>query len=166
MPRRDRAILKKVSVSLPFNLGTAEWESDPTERRAAWSLYVEMVTRIAVQQRGSTGGSAREALNSLYKLFDITREILREAGPGVGASHNSAGGVAIAVLNQGLRPFMDVWHTRLQAWEEQPLPDGISAWEHKQAWPEEPQFREDLEMLRQELEQYAHALAVIAGVKE
>lgn len=49
MPRFDPAKLKKVSVSLPFGIGSAEWEADPTERRAAWSLYVELVTRIAVQ---------------------------------------------------------------------------------------------------------------------
>jgi len=40
MPKRDSARLKKVSVSLPFGIGSAEWEADPTERRAAWSLYV------------------------------------------------------------------------------------------------------------------------------
>ncbi|RQH25906.1 hypothetical protein D4Z78_01585 [Okeania hirsuta] len=46
---RDPAVLKKVSVSLPFGLGSAEWEADLTERHAAWSLYVELVTRISVQ---------------------------------------------------------------------------------------------------------------------
>ena len=30
--RRDEAVLKKVSVSLPFGLGSAEWEADSTER--------------------------------------------------------------------------------------------------------------------------------------
>ena len=38
---RDPAVLKKVSVSLPFGLGCAEWEADQTERYAAWSLYKE-----------------------------------------------------------------------------------------------------------------------------
>jgi hypothetical protein len=42
----DPAVLKKVSVSLPFGIGSAEWESDDTGLRAAWSLYVELVTRI------------------------------------------------------------------------------------------------------------------------
>ncbi|WP_375491565.1 hypothetical protein [uncultured Nostoc sp.] len=49
MPRLDPAKLKKVSVSLPFGIGSMSWEVDPTERKAAWSLYVELVTRIAVQ---------------------------------------------------------------------------------------------------------------------
>ena len=35
--KRDPAVLKKVSVSLPFGIGSAEWQADDTERRAAWS---------------------------------------------------------------------------------------------------------------------------------
>jgi hypothetical protein len=56
----------------------------------------------------------REAMNSLYSLFGSTREILRKAGPTVGASHDSVGGIAIAVLNKGLRPFLSKWHPLLQ----------------------------------------------------
>ena len=32
------------------------WEPDQAERDAAWELYVELVTRIAVSQLGSGGG--------------------------------------------------------------------------------------------------------------
>ncbi|MFN6236143.1 hypothetical protein, partial [Microcystis sp.] len=113
----DPAVLKKVSVSLPFGIGSAEWEADPTERRAAWSLYVELVTRIAVEPLEGEEGLLREALNSLYSLFGTTGEILKEAGPDVGASRNSVGGIAIAVLNRGLRRFLAKWHPRLQVWE-------------------------------------------------
>jgi hypothetical protein len=69
MPKIDPAKFKKVSVSLPFGIGSAEWEADPTERRAAWSLYVELVTRIAVQPLEIDEGLLREALTSLYSLF-------------------------------------------------------------------------------------------------
>lgn len=77
----DPAVLKKVSVSLPFGIGSAEWQADNTERRAAWSLYVELVTRIAVQSLEIDEGLLREALNSLYSLFGTTRQVLKEAGP-------------------------------------------------------------------------------------
>lgn len=93
--KRDPAVLKKVSVSLPFGIGSAEWQADDTERRAAWSLYVELVTRIAVQSLEIDEGLLREALNSLYSLFGTTRQVLKEAGPDVGAAHNSVGGIAI-----------------------------------------------------------------------
>jgi hypothetical protein len=127
---RDPAILKKVSVSLPFGLGAAEWQADSTERDAAWSLYVELVTRISVEPLKEQEGFLREVFNSLYSLFGTTREVLREAGPGVGASHNSVGGIAIAVLNRGLRPFLTKWHPSLQTWEAQ-KPEGVSPKEHE-----------------------------------
>ena len=165
MAKKDPAKLKKVSVSLPFGIGSAEWEADSTQRKAAWSLYVELVTRIAVQPLEVDQGLLREALNSLYSLFGTTREILKAAGPDVGASHDSVGGIAIAVLNNGLRPFLANWHPRLQAWEAQ-RPTQLSPKEHECNWSEEPKLRTDLESLRKELEEYANALAIIAGVKE
>lgn len=165
MSMRDPAVLKTVSVSLPFGIGSMSWEADPTERKAAWSLYVELVTRIAVQPLEVDQGLVREALNSLYSLFGTTREILKAAGPGVGASRDSVGGIAIAVLNRGLRPFLSKWHPLLQAWEAK-RPLGMSPKEHEQNWSEEPKLRSELEVLRAGLEEYANALAVIAGVEE
>jgi hypothetical protein len=159
----DPAVLKKVSVSLPFGIGSAEWQSDNTERRAAWSLYVELVTRIAVQSLELDEGLLREALNSLYSLFGTTRQVLKEAGPDVGASLNSVGGIAIAVLNRGLRPFLSKWHPRLQAWEVK-RPVELSAKEHEQQWSGEIELRNALADLREDLEQYSLALAEIAGV--
>jgi hypothetical protein len=165
MTKKDPAVLKKVSVSLPFGIGSAEWEADPTERNAAWSLYIELVTRIAVQFLEVDQGSLREALNSLYSLFSSTREILREAGPNVGASRNSVGGISIAVLNNGLRPFLSKWHPLLQDWEAKRASD-LSPKEYEENWVDEPQLRNELLALRMDLEKYSNALAEIAGVKQ
>ena len=162
--KQDPAVLKKVLVSLPFGLGSAEWEADSTERYAAWSLYVELVTRISVEPLHEDEGILREALNSLYSLFKTTREILREAGPDVGASHNSVGGIAITVLNRGLRPFLTKWHSILEVWETQ-RPSGVSTKEHEKQWLEESKMRGELEDLRQELNKYAQALAKISGIE-
>lgn len=163
MANNDPARLKKVSVNLPFGIGGAEWESDPTERRAAWSLYIELVTRIAVHPLQADQGLLRESLNSLYSLFATTRQILKEGGPSVGASKNSVGGIAIAVLNNGLRPFLSRWHPMLEEWELQ-RPDGVSRQQHEKQWSMEPQLRAELENLRLALEQYSKALAEIVGV--
>lgn len=156
---------KIVSLSLPFGIGSVQWEVDRTQSRAAWSLYIELVTRIAVEPLQADEGLVREALNSLYSLFGTTREILKAAGPDVGISINSVGGIAIAVLNRGLRPFLAKWHPLLQAWEAKRLPD-LSPSEHEQQWSEEGNLRDELEKLRQDLKQYANALAEIAGVEE
>lgn len=164
MPKKDPAILKQVTVSLPFGIGSASWESDPTERKAAWELYIELVTRIAVQPLATEEGLIREGLNSLYSLFGSTREILRKAGPDVGASRESVGGIAIAVLNNGLRPFLSKWHPLLQEWEAIKSSE-VSAIAHEKDWSEEPGLRQELENLRKGLEEYADALAEIAGVE-
>ena len=161
---QDRAVLKKVSISLPFGIGSAEWESDATERRTAWSLYVELATRIAVQPLEVDQGLLREVLNSLYQLFPATREVLKAAGPDVGASHSSVGGIAIAVLNNGLRPFLSKWHPRLSHWEEQRTTQ-VNPQDHERVWPEAADLRSELETLRLDLAQYADALAVIADAR-
>jgi hypothetical protein len=160
----DLPKFKKVSISLPFGIGSAEWEVDPAERKAAWSLYIELVTRIAVQALEVDQGLLREALNSLYSLFGTTRDVLKQAGPDVGISRESVGGIAIMVLNRGLRPFLSKWHPLLQAWEVRRSP-AVSPKDHEQAWAEAPQLRQELELLRRDLDEYAEALAKISGAE-
>lgn len=136
-----------------------------TQKSFPQLALVELVTRIAVQPLEIDTGLVREALTSLYSLFGITRQVLKEAGPDVGASRESVGGIAIAVLNNGLRPFLAKWHPLLQTWEAQ-KPSDKSPKEHEQNWASEPKLRTELQFLRKDLEQYANALAVIAGVEE
>jgi hypothetical protein len=80
MPKKDPAKLTSVKIKIPW-LGEAEWKADATERRAAWSLYVELVTRVAVESLSTDDRVRSVALSSLHSLFDSTRQILREAGP-------------------------------------------------------------------------------------
>jgi hypothetical protein len=162
MPKKK---LKKVSANLPFKLGSAEWEPDTAEQRAAWELYVELETRVAIQPLGEDEGLLREALSSLYSLFATTREILRKYGPEVGASKNSTGGIAIGVLNGGLRPFLGKWHPLLQTWERSNAAGTTSPQEHERAWEKSGALREELHELRNQLEIYAAVLAQIASVE-
>ena len=73
---------EKVDVSLNLGLlsvgGT--WRPTDEERRAAWELYVELATRVAVVPLQPNEGLLREALSSLYALFGVTRQILRSYG--------------------------------------------------------------------------------------
>ncbi|HWZ45871.1 MAG TPA: hypothetical protein VNW97_20530 [Candidatus Saccharimonadales bacterium] len=149
-------------IKIPW-IGEVEWGEDPTERNAAWRLYIELVTRIAVQPLAADQGLLREALSSLHELFAATRETLKQAGPDVGASTGSVGGIAIAVLNRGLRPFLAKWHSRLADWEPQRDPR-TGAGHHERQWAEYSQMRAELEALRVNLELYAQVLATIAGV--
>lgn len=162
MPRKDPAKLNSIKIKIPW-VGEAEWNADPTERRAAWSLYVELVTRIAVQALPAEEGLLREALISLHSLFDSTRQILRDAGPDVGSSAFSVGGIAIAVLNRGIRPFLSRWHPILSDWESR-RGLNVRPGEHERGWAEYDRLRSELNTLRIELESYAEGLATIAGV--
>jgi hypothetical protein len=156
------AKLSKVSVSLPFGIGALEWQPDEVEARAAWMLYIELVTRIAIQPIDPQRSSAREALNSLYKLFDLTRETLKEAGPNVGISPNSVGGIAIAVLNDGLRPFLSNWHINYSAWAARANPGGATA-PNEADWPDRDDFYRGLDSLQAALRKYNDALLQIAS---
>ncbi len=156
---------KEITLSLPWKIGSVRIEPNYAQRDAAWSLYVELVTRISTETLYEGEGILREALNSLYRLFDITRDILKKAGSQVGPNHNQVGGIAIAALNEGLRPFLAEWHPKLQLWEStRPADVSIKEWEVR--WDDEAKMRAALKRLTSDLAQYAKALAQIAGVKE
>jgi hypothetical protein len=152
----------KLSVSLPFELGKLEFEPDEVQQRAAWSLYVELTTRAATEPFDPQRGLLREVLNSLYDLFGLTREVLREAGPDVAAGPDSFGPVAIDVLNKGLRPFMTKWHPTLLGYEQQ-RPSDVGALDHEHAWEHFDQMRKELAELQVQMKIYADVLAEIAG---
>ncbi len=154
----------KLTVGLPFDLGKLEFEANEVEQRAAWSLYVELTTRIAVQPLDPKEGPLREALTSLYSLFGLTRQILRKVGPEVAHGAQSFGPVAIEVLNKGLRPFTANWHPRLLA-HEQLRPKNVSALEHERAWEHFEEMRQELAELQIQMTVYADVLAQISGAK-
>lgn len=153
-----------MKLKIPFGYGEIEVEPGEQQAMAAWELYVELQTRIAVQPLLDGQGLLREVLTSLHSLFRTTREILRKYGPVVGKDGRaSVGGVAIHVLNGGLRGFLGKWHPELSAWEAERVP-GVSPVNHEAQWKWAEVFREELHELRSELEIYSVALADLAGI--
>ena len=159
------------SVQVGLNLGvlsiSGTWKPTDAERRAAWELYVELATRIAVVPLKGSEGLLREALSSLYALFGITREILRRYGPELARprpdGEYSLGELAVLVLNYELRPLLAHWHPMLDQWEAQ-RPEGLSRAGHEDSWQHAAQLRETIEQTRQRLVGYADLLAAAAGV--
>ncbi|MET4590692.1 hypothetical protein [Arthrobacter sp. 754] len=158
--------LKEVGVELgwgPAKL-SGKWVPDVAERDAAWELYVELVTRIAVAPLGRREGLLREALNSLYSLFGTTREVLRKYGPAVARAPEIGeyrlGHLAIWILNAVLRPVLARWHPELQRWESL-RPTERSMADHEEAWERANELRDELERLRILLVQYARILALV-----
>jgi hypothetical protein len=164
MPSNKKVKATKLTVGLPFNLGSLELQNDEAQQRAAWSLFVELSTRISTVPLEDGEGILQEALTSLYNVFNITRQILREAGPEIAKGPNSLGAIAIDVLNKGLRPFLVKWHPLLKGYEEKKLP-AVTTVDHERAWERAGDFRKELEQVRQQMVIYVDALARIAGIE-
>lgn len=106
-----------------FFLIREKWKPDQQEKKSAWELYIELVTRISVVELKKSEGILREALNSLYSLFPTTLQVLRKYGPPIAATHEdtdySLARLAVNFLNYELRPILSKWHPLLQDYEEQ-----------------------------------------------
>lgn len=140
-----------VRLGVDFTEKFLKTERKPKEndRKAAWDLYVEMVTRITTQPLHPEQGEEKTALDSVYSLFQTTREILLKQGPDCVVFAK----IAIVILNQKVRPFTAKWHRKNLA----------GAFENDTDCTE---FRQDLESLHEVLRAYMHTLAVIAGVED
>jgi hypothetical protein len=81
------------------------WAPNAGDRLAAWSLYTEMRTRITSQTLEFRSGDENSALASVYKLFEISRNLIN-AHPQ--CTHFAA--ITVYVLNAKVRPFTAYWH--------------------------------------------------------
>jgi hypothetical protein len=137
--------------SVKFNAGFAEIEFSPKDpdRDAAWELYIELLTRISTQHLQPDHGDEQSALESIHSLFAITRQTLKNHGRRCGEFAK----LAIAVLNQVVRPFTAKWHRAALAgaFQQPPLCQ---------------EFREELAALQQQLRRYTRMLADMAGVED
>jgi hypothetical protein len=159
----------QVKLSLPFGLGSISgtWKPDEAERKAAWEMYVELITRVSVVELKPDEGLLREALSSLYTLFGTTRQILRTHGPDVAKVKNdkalSFGYLAVNILNYALRPLLAKWHPLLLDYEAH-RPKGRSPLEHERTWDRYEELRAELKKVQDTLFEYANILAQVAGV--
>lgn len=136
-------------VRLNFKVVQMELSFQEDDKDAAWELYIEMLTRIVTQTLPSGSGDERVALDSIYSLFTVTREILRRRGRGTIQFTK----VAIPVLNQIVRPFSTKWHR-----------ESLSGAFDDPAKREE--FRQELMVLQDDMRNYNRMLAEIAGVED
>jgi hypothetical protein len=160
----NRKVIKiqKLTLNIPW-VGSVEVTIDSAAEKAAWLLYVELKTRIATQALDSNDGLLREALTSLYKIFEISRQILKDAGSDIGIEDDSVGGIVMNVLNKGLRPFTAKWHPELERWESE-CHENKSKKAHEEEWIRKDEMRNELEILRTNLEIYTRKLGEVAKI--
>lgn len=126
-----------------------EWQPRPEEEQAAWELYIELITRVATQPLGKDLGDEAAALRSIFSLFKVTRDLLKQKGRKAEVFSK----IAVVILNQKIRPFTAKWHKRL-------LDNRLEKPEEKES------FRKELEEIQDVLRRYAAMLANMAGVED
>ncbi len=139
--------LKGLKVKTPIL--EMDWEPSDPDKNAAWDLYVELLTRITTQKLPDGHGTEEAALESVHKIFELTRSTLKEHGRK--AEHFTR--VAIIVLNQVIRPFTAKWH-RLSEQGAFGLGDKCV------------EFRRELAALQQSLKAYTKMLSELADVED
>ena len=126
-----------------------EFKLNDSDRKAAWELYIELLTKIITQPLAQFHGNEKTALNSIFSIFSLTRSIIKENGTGCIEFTK----IAIIVLNQIIRPFTAKWH-KLSI---------EGAFQDKMKCQE---FRDELTKLQQQLCIYSKMLADMAGVED
>lgn len=81
------------------------WQPNDDDRKAAAKLHIQITSRITTQRLGYLEGVEKTALDSVYALFQSTRDIAEEFPS---ARHFEA--IAWDVLNLQVRPFTAKWH--------------------------------------------------------
>jgi hypothetical protein len=119
------------------------------DKKAAWELYAELLTRATTQYLEPDQGDEKTALKSLHDIFGLTREIMKRHGRLCFEFTK----IAIIVLNQVIRPFTSKWH-KLSL--ENAFDDDAQC----------KKFRLELRELQGELRKYSRMLADMAGVED
>nr|WP_207716977.1 hypothetical protein [Clostridium beijerinckii] len=137
------------NIKLKLKFAELEFKPNAEDEEAAWNMYVEMITRVTTQNLSLEYGDEKSSLDSIYKIFDITRNILKQHG----RKCNEFTRIAIIVLNQIIRPFTAKWH-KLSL-------DG--SFSDKERCIE---YRNDLSYIQVKLIYYTKLLANIANVED
>ena len=137
------------SLKIKTSFLEMEWKPQDEDKAAAWDLYVELLTRITTQPLDEKHGDEKTALDSVFSIFAITRQVLKDNT----RKCTEFTKIAVVVLNQVIRPFTSKWHhLSLQ---------GAFANEEQQK-----QFRTELAQLQAVLKKYTKMLADMAGVED
>lgn len=151
-----RIELSEVKLEVP-KLGELTFVIDREQRKVAWKLFIEVMTRVATQPLAEDTGNLREALSSLYSLFATTRDLLKGMRPSpVVQGGYTVEHLAVFMLNRVLRPFLSKWHPRLKQQEDA-----------KEAIPVnlDQEIRAALKDVQDQLSGYAHNFGTLAEVE-
>ncbi|HEX8457046.1 MAG TPA: patatin-like phospholipase family protein [Pyrinomonadaceae bacterium] len=97
--------LFEIEKSKPHTFDGITWSPNEVDKLAAWEFYTELRTRITTQRLAYRAGDEGTALDSIYRLFELSRGIIKTNS---GCKHFAA--LTTRVLNTHVRPFTAKWH--------------------------------------------------------
>lgn len=109
-PKADIRSPERVSSYLRFFKENyhKDGKHSPSDRDAAWSMYVELDTRIATNE--FTHGNIESALTSFASIFSMHREISKQYGHRCRRYYE----LTSKSLNEQLRPFTSKYHEQVK----------------------------------------------------
>ena len=139
--------MTSLKIKTPFL--NMEWKPIDEDKNAAWELYIELLTRVTTQPLDTSHGDEETALKSVYSIFPLTREVIKNNGRHCIEFTK----IAIVVLNQIIRPFTARWH-KLSV---------EGAFSDRESCKE---FRQELTNLQSVLNIYTKMLGDMAGIED
>lgn len=140
--------MSSLQITTPFL--EMEWNPQDADKDAAWELYIELLTRITTQPLPREIGDEETALNSVYQLFPLSRDIIKKHG----RLCSEFTKIAVVVLNQLIRPFTAKWH-KAKIYGDLVHDNDVCV-----------DFRTELAELQDNLKRYTKMLADMAGVED
>ena len=139
--------MPKAKVKTPFI--DMEFTFENADKKAAWALYIELITRVTTQRLEEGSGDEKGVLTSLSGVFQLTRDVLKDAGPDC----VNFAKIATVILNHVIRPFTSKWHP-ISLTDAFTYPGNIA------------EFRSELADLQDDMRVYIFMLADIIGIED
>jgi len=114
--RRRHFHVSTATLSLPFNLGNITYQATEQDRVFAWKLYVHLKTRKAALPFDNENDVIVEVYDSLYELFQITRDLLCSVPIENVQGKKNITDLILRVQNDGLRPYLTKWQAPFRRW--------------------------------------------------
>lgn len=119
--RRRQYQLSSFRISLPFNLGSATFDSSRQDRLLAWKMYVQLKTRKAALPFDEEHDVIAEVYDSFYEIFGFTRSLLAEMSIREIEGKDGVADLILRILNDGIRPHVTRWQASYRRWWEHQL---------------------------------------------
>jgi hypothetical protein len=139
------------------------FKSDAAQRKAAWQIFFNIVSRIAIRRMEDHEGDDGAALGSLKALFDESRKIVCDLDYEPMKGRDSVEAFTLEMLNSVLAPFLTKWHPKWDSWKNEQV--RINAPLESARWPEHGGFRTSLKDLQSMMRTRAKAFAMLAEVE-